>query len=153
LLGYFHLFGGKRIVQLEYSGGRYVCSFNPKDARDREHRVYWRLVKENTHFASDSFFSNNNPALGDDIAHRDWANYIDHLPQFPGFHPLDGPGVQSRIQRISDIECTAAPIPQVGKYPDIQSVQIVAYHRVVRFRDLVDAVLGGKNRFWSVHRD
>lgn len=153
LLGFFQLFSGKQIVCLELRGGRYVCSFNPK--RGREHRVYWRLVKKDPHFAGDPFFTENStlPDKPSDVGHRDHANYADHLPHFPMFRTLDTVALRARIDRISEMEFPAPPIPEVGRYPDLNSVQIVAYHRLVRFRDLLDAILGNENRFWNVHRN
>jgi hypothetical protein len=153
LLGFFQLFSRRRIVRLDLHGGRYVCNFDPKTAGDREHRVYWRIVKRDPHFASDPFFSENDSMLDEsDVAHRDRANYADHLPQFPAFRPLDAVALRNRINRISEIEFSSPPIPRVSRYPDLESVQIIAYHRLVRFRDLVDTVIGTTNRFWSVHR-
>ena len=154
LLGFSQLFARRRIVRLEVQGRRYVCTFDPKATGDREHRFYWRIVKKDPHFAGDAFFTEN-AVLGEkspDVAHRDHASYADHLPQFPTFRPLDKDALKSRIDRISEIEFSAPPIPQVSRYPDIEAVQIVAYHRLVRFRDLLDAILGDKNRFWNIHR-
>lgn len=154
LLGFFQLFARKRIVRLELQAGAYVCRFDPKTAGDREHRVYWKIVKKDPHFASDPFFADNNSSMDEsDVGHRDRANYADHLPQFPVFRPLDAAALKNRIERISEIEVTAPPIPRVSQYPDVESVQIVAYHRLVRFRDLVDTIIGNGNRFWNVHRN
>jgi len=154
LLGFFQLFSRKRIVRLQFHGGSYVCNFDPKTAGDREHRFYWRIVKKDPHFATDTFFTENNSAIDDsDVAHRDRASYADHLPQFPVFRPLDAVALRTRINRISEIEFASPPIPRVSRYPDVESVQIIAYHRLVRFRNFVDAVVGGGNRFWNVHRD
>lgn len=153
LLGFFQSFSKRRIVRLQFQGGRYVCTFNPKKAGDREHQFYWRIVKLDPLFAADPFFTMNDSGIAEsDIAHRDWANYQDHLPQFPPFRPLDETALKTRIVRISEIEFTSPPIPKLGRYPDIDSVQIIAYHRLVRFRDLVDTVIGTGNRFWSVYR-
>jgi hypothetical protein len=149
LLGFFQLFAKRRIVQLEIQAGHFVCKFNSKKADDREHKFYWKVVKLNPLFAADQFFTQNEA----DSAHRDWANYIDHLPQFPMFHPLDEASLKNRINKISEIEFSAPPIPDKNKYPDVENVQIVAYHRLVRFRNLVDATVGDTNRFWRVHRN
>jgi hypothetical protein len=154
LLGFFQLFLRKRIVRLELQGGHYVCSFNPKKAGEREHRVYWQIVKDDQHFSADPFFTAYNPTIDEsDVAHRDRANYADHMAQFPVFRPLNAEAVTTRIHRISEIEFTSPPIPRVSKCPDLESVQIIAYHRLVRFRDFVDAIVGNKNRFWNVHRN
>lgn len=152
VLGFFQLFGRRRIVQLQFQGGRCLCTFDPKKATDREHRLYWRIVKKDRHFAADPFFTDNDAIVDEsDVGHRDRANYADHLPHFPVFHPLDAAALRARIERISDIEFSSPPIPRISKYPDVESVQIVAYHRLVRFRDLLDAIMGDENRFWNVH--
>lgn len=154
LLGCFQLFTIHRTVQLELDGNRFVGTFSPKTGNDREHRLYWKVVKTDPHFAGDSFFTDNNPANERcDVRHRDKANYADHLPQFPTFHPLDRNTIIARINKISSIEIVSAPIPNADDYPDVESVQVVAYHRLVRFRALLDAILGSRNRFWSVHRN
>ncbi|HLW83775.1 MAG TPA: hypothetical protein VKR60_01090 [Candidatus Sulfotelmatobacter sp.] len=153
LLGFFQLFNRKRIVRLEYANSSFVCAFDPKTSHDREHRFYWNVVKSNPLFAGDPFFTQNLPGDESDVSHRDRANYADHLPTFPAFRPLDAEAVKNRIERISDIEFKAPPIPRVSLYPDVESVQVIAYHRLVRFRDLVDAAVGTSNRFWRVHRD
>jgi hypothetical protein len=152
LLGFFQLFDRKRIVRLELYGGRYVCHFEPKNAGDREHRVYWKIVKGDRHFLADPFFTENKSSDEEsDVAHRDRANYADHLPQFPVFRPLDAAALEYRVNRISELEFASPPIPRASRYPDLESVQIIAYHRIVRFRDMVDAVIDD-NRFWNVHR-
>lgn len=154
VLGFYQLFIKKRIVQLQLEDGRYICAYQPKSGGDREHRVYWKIVKKNEHFAQDPFFTENSAGEDEsDVGHRDRANYADHLPQFPNFRPLDAAEIKDRIDRISEIEVSSAPIPRVSQYPDLESVQIVAYHRLVRFRDFVDALVGVGNRFWRVHRD
>jgi hypothetical protein len=152
LLGFFQLFTRKKIIRLELQNGRFVCSFGPKTERDHEHRFYWKIVKSNPLFAADPFFTEN---TGDesDVKHRNQANYADHLSKFPVFRPLDAGAVKSRIERISEIEFQAPPIPQISLFPDIESVQILAYHRLVRFRDLMDTIVGTSNRFWKVHRN
>ena len=154
LLGFFQLFTRKRIARLEIRGRTYVCSFDAKGAGDREHHLYWKIVKKDPHFAGDPFFTEN-PAAGDesDIAHRNYSNYADHLPRFEAFRPLDRTALRNRIDKISDIEVTAPPIPRVSRWPDVDSVQIIAYHRLVRFRDLVDSIVGNENRFWRFYRN
>lgn len=152
LLGFFQLFSGKRIVRIEFQNGSFTCKFDRKNAGDREHSVYWKIVKKDPHFAADPFFTENISGEASDVAHRDRANYADHLPQFPLFRPLDANELRNRIDRVSEIETSSAPIPLLSRYPDTESVQIVAYHRLVRFRSLLDTVVI-ENRFWRVHRD
>jgi hypothetical protein len=155
LLGYFQLHKQKKIVKLHVENGRYLCEYTKKTGADREHTAYWRLVKRDPLFASDQLFTENVSdanALAD-VAHRDRANYIDHLGAFPAFKPLNERELKDRIDQISGMEFTVPDIPDAEKYPDVGAVQIIAYHRLVRYRDLVDDILGGNNRFWSVHRD
>ena len=155
LLGYFQLHAQKKIVKLHVENGRYLCDYTRKTGADREHTAYWRLVKRAPLFASDQLFTENasDGNVSSDVAHRDRANYIDHLGTFPTFKPLNATELKNRIDRISSIEFTVPPIPDSDKYPDVESVQIIAYHRLVRYRDLVNNILGGDNRFWSVCRN
>jgi hypothetical protein len=154
LMGFFQLFGAKRVVHLQVVNGRYRCTFAAKNANHREHKLYWQIVKQDRHFAADPFFTEYNPSIDtSDVAHRDRANYADHLSGFPMFRPLDAEALRNRVERISEIEFTTAPIPRVSQYPDLESVQIVAYHRLVRFRDLVDTIVDDTNRFWSIYRN
>jgi hypothetical protein len=44
-------------------------------------------------------------------------------------------------------------VPRTDDFPDTVSVQFVAYHRIVKFRRLLDEILGSKNRFWKVQRN
>ena len=154
VFGFFQLYGVKQKAQLDLAGNPLSCTYDPKKGSDREHRIYWKAVKANPLFANDDLFtendSNQDPS---DSGHRDHANYKDLLQSLPPFHPLDREQVRLRIQRISAIEFSVPPIPSAKKYPDVESVQIVAYHRLVRFRDILDEVLGADNNFWSVHRD
>jgi hypothetical protein len=66
---------------------------------------------------------------------------------------LDEDALKSRIEYISKIAFDVPPLPRTSKFPDLAYVQVVAYHRLVRFRRLLDEVLGGTNRFWKVHRN
>jgi len=155
LLGFFQLYTRKRIVRLELLNGRHVCTFDPKTKWDREHLVYWRIVKRDPLFGSDPLFTDNKTGgkVPSDVEHRERANYADHLPNFPTFRPLDAAALKNRVQRISEIQFSTPPIPRVEGYPDVESVQVVAYHRLVRFRDLVNNILGDSNRFWKTHRN
>lgn len=156
VLGYFQLFTVKQSVQLEFDKGRFIGTF--KAGREREHYTYWKFVKGDPHFAADGFFTDNSVYTDDsglshsDVAHRDRANYADHLPHFPIFKPLSEAELRDRIEKISSIEVATPPIPVASRYPDLESVQVIAYHRLVRFRDLLDTILRTENRFWNVHR-
>lgn len=152
LLGSFHLFQKKRIILLEITGGNHICHI--EKTNEREHRFYWKAVKECERFVDDPFFTLNND--GDeksDSAHRNVANYYDHIDKFPNFQFLDFLSLKRRIQRISNIELSSIPIPNKNEFPDVEAVQLVAYHRIVRFRTFVDGIVSQRNRFWRVHRN
>lgn len=151
LLGHFQMFRQKRIVALEKS--RPMCLFSKKQAQDREHLFYWKVVKQDPFFASDPLFTNNpDDADVSDAANRNRTTYGDHLLNFPKFRVLDEDALKNRLQFISKIEFGAPPIPRRANAPDVESVQVVAYHRIVRFRRLLDEVLGGTSRFWTIQR-
>ena len=154
LLGYFQLFQIGYIVQLELlPSGNFACTFTAKQG-EREHQFYWNIVQKNPSLNSDPLFAlsgagNVNP----DGEHRNRANYADHISLFPPFRVLNQQALENRVEHISQITFSAPPIPQISKFPDIDCVQIIAYHRLVRFRQIIDEIAGGSNRFWSVHRN
>lgn len=152
LLGYFILFRRHRIVKLELNHGKYYCDFGQQGRR--EHRLYWLVLKRDPYFITDPLFTENEES-GDvsDAGHRNRANYADLLFQHPPFRPLDEQTLRSRVRFISQIQFNSPPIPRRNHFPDIESVQVVAYHRLVRFRRFLDEILGGRNRFWTVHRN
>lgn len=110
-------------------------------------------MKQSNEFAADPFFTLN-PENEDisDIAHRGLANYADHLNRFEAFEPLQTDVLRARIDHLSSIELSSVPIPNRTRYADLEAVQLVAYHRIVKFRRLLDSTLGGKNRFWNANR-
>lgn len=149
LLGFFRLYSIGRTARLVPAAGHLSCDFAGKAGR--EHDIYWDVVKADAHFTGDLLF----PASNSEVDHRDWANYADHLPRFLPFRPLDKEALKIRIEKISEIPFASPPTPspKVGGIPDVDNVQVVAYHRVVRFREFLDSILVGKNRFWDVHRN
>ncbi len=153
LLGHFQLYRHKRLVRLNAAAGGHTCTFESKNAGDREHKFYWKVVKADPYFAADDFFTVNDGGTDDsDVGNRDRASYIDHLVMYPMFRPLDAVELGARIDYISKIEFNTPPIPRTSRCPDVESTQVVAYYRLVAFRKLVDEILGGGNRFWRVQR-
>lgn len=153
LLGYFQLFNRKKILQIMLNGGRYCCYIDDKHARDREHKFYWNAVKRHSPFADDplfAFYQEVQPRS--DAGHRSKANYADHVNKFPNFRVLDEELLKQRVEKIAGIEISDAPIPIVESYPDLENVQLISYHRMVKFRQYLDKILGDDNRFWNVHR-
>jgi hypothetical protein len=154
LLGYFLLFTDKKVVRWSLEDGHHICSFTSRGGGDREHKSYWNWVKRDEHFQTDPMFREYNPGMdASDARHRDRANYSDHLFPYPAFHALSKDELQARIRLISQIEFQDPPIPDINRFIDLDSVQIVAYHRMIRYRQFLDEALGGGNRFWSVHRN
>lgn len=154
LLGYFQLQSRRRILHVELSNGHYICNIVQKQAGDREHKFYWKTVKGHPPFADDPFFTRNDEgAERSDSAHRGWANYADHVNRFPQFRVLDEAFLKDRVEGIASIYCSDAPIPRMKSFPDTVNVQLVAYHRMVRYRSYLDERVGATNRFWKVHRN
>ncbi len=155
LLGYFQLHHRKRVVQLELNTGKLFCTYTIKGGSNREHVFYWKVVNQDPYFGTDPLFvlnNNSDPDIPSDSGHRERGNYADHISVFPHFKPLDYQALRDRIEHISQIPFSTPPIPIPSKFPDVDSVQIVAYQRLVRFRQFVDEIAGGSNRFWNVHR-
>jgi len=154
LLGYFQLFNRRKIVRLKVEGGRYTCTFMSKGANDGEHKVYWKLVKQSEDFKGDDLFTQKDeePEYADAL-HRNHGNYADHVSAHPRFKPLSEDALKLRIEYISKIVIDAPLLPRVSDFPDLERVQLIAYHRIVKFRRVLDELLGNKNRFWNVHRN
>jgi len=153
LLGYFQVYSAKRIVRVEISGAQHICTITRKKAGDGEHKVYWRIVKQSVEFSSDPFCMLNLEDVDiSDLSHRSFANYTDHLDRFENFSVLSRAVLKSRIEHLSEIQLSSVPIPNRTNYADLDSIQLIAYHRIVRFRSLLDQILGGKNKFWNAHR-
>jgi hypothetical protein len=155
LLGYFTLHRKKVVVQFNVSGGSMTCDFAKKGGGKGEHSFYWKVVHSDPHFASDPLFPPNDdgPTISDS-GHRGRASYGDHVERIPTFQALSEREIKDRIERISEmLDFDAPPIPSWDNYPDIDSVQIVAYERIIRFRQFLDQILGATSRFWDVHRN
>jgi hypothetical protein len=154
LFGFFNLHREKRIVRLTEEAGRLMLRFDKKNVRDGEHKFYWKVVSEHRQLAADPFFyAFRDDTPDSDGAHRAKANYHDHINHFPVFLPLDQQFLKERVERIATLVFSDVPVPNADDFPDTDNVQFVAYHRLVKFRRLVDEILGTQNRFWRVHRD
>jgi len=159
LLGYFQLRKKRKIIQLQINGSSYLCQILSKNGDDAEHKSYWKIVKSHSEFSSDPFFTNNDDPLPNygsdrrsDVGHRSIANYADHIDGFPPFQILDQPYLKQRVDKISGMELSDAPIPRLELYPDLDNVQLIAYHRLVKFKAYLDDIFGESNRFWKVQR-
>jgi hypothetical protein len=153
VFGLFHLHSEKRIVRVSREGTGWVFELVSKGRGDREHSLYWKFLARHPELRGDRFFYENNERDPQrDGSHRNKANYVDHLNVFPTFKPLSEASLAQRIQKIAEIELTDIPVTDSDKFPDIENVQILAYHRIVKFRRLLDEVVGTDNRFWRVQR-
>jgi hypothetical protein len=153
LFGCFLLFNKKRLVELSLANGTYSCTFRKKQGNDREHKVYWKRLLDESPIKSDRFFRLN---VGEDseISQRDRANYADHLnSQYKTFLTLDKNTTLRRIDRISKIEFTEPPFPHMENFIDLTNVHVIAYHRIVKYRKFLDDVLGSSSRYWNVNRN
>ena len=151
LLGHYLLYRQKKAVILTLKNGSFYCHMESKG--EREHKAYWTCVRESAPFGSDPYCTvqvDERPRS--DGAHRNKANYSDHVGNFSKFKALTLAAAADRIDRISDIEVTALPLPNADNFPDLDSVQIIAYHRIVGFRKYLDNLLGDGNKFWNAHR-
>jgi hypothetical protein len=153
LLGFFLLYTKRELVELKLENGRFHCELTAKQTSDKEHKVYWNIVRSSQPFGADPFI---NPSIIqlpiDESLHRNKANYWDHVGDFTAFDALTLALVVEKIQRIAEVEHTTVPVPNQEKYADIESVHSVAYHRIVGFRRFLDNTLGTTNRFWNAHR-
>jgi len=154
VFGAFQLHRSKRIIYLDNAAGHLALRIEKKHGDHREHKFYWKYVSEHPQLATDPFFY----AFRDDLpisdgGHRTMANYADHIDRFPVFLPLSAEFLEERIERIATVKFSDVPVPRAEHFPDTVNVQFVAYHRIVKFRNLLDEVLGSKNRFWKVQRN
>lgn len=153
LLGRYVLYKQKKVASLYLDQGRFYCRLEGKGATEREHKSYWKFVRASAEFGADPFLNVDNSASPiSDQAHRTKANYFDHIGNFFKFKALTQEAIIERIERISGISLSAVPVPDADDYPDLESVQIMAYHRLVRFRKYLDDLLGEQYHFWNVHR-
>jgi hypothetical protein len=157
LLGYFYHFGQHQIVRLELkpSGGFYITFPNkPRGAIGRsEHQLYWSLVKRDPGFIGDPLFTENKPDIDDsDAAHRIYANYADHINCYPSFDPLGKDLIKAQVDKISKSTVEVIPIPERSKFPD-SHIQLIAYRRIVSFRNVLNEVLVDSNKFWKANRN
>jgi hypothetical protein len=162
LYGYFQVFSKKIILELDLATKPFGINITGKSGSDGEHKLYWRIVHEIPRFNNDPFFYQNvefSPPSGSrldfrsDAGHRNRANYADHVGHFPVFRPLDDNALQTRIHRLSSMEINDPQIPNVDRFPDIDNVQLIAYHRILKYRAFLDHILSTSNQFWTVQRN
>lgn len=154
LLGYFYSFNTHKLIRVDFTNPKGYSMDKPRGLPGAEHLLYWELVKSNPLFDQDPLFTKNQfKTNASDSSHRNFANYTDHLCRYPIFSPLEKDSIKHRIDQLSKIELVTVPIPDRSKFPDLEAVQLIAYHRIISFRNILDEVLGGSNKFWNLHRN
>ena len=149
-MGIFRSFSQRKVIQVVVQNGQFICTF--LESREGEHAFYWKAVRGHPKLITNPLFRENserNPKS--DSAHRNFANYTDHVD---AFLPLQFPTLKTvaeSIEKISRIRLHSITEPSREDYPDLQNVQILGFQRVVAFHDFLDErVL--QNRFWRAHR-
>lgn len=156
LFGFFQLYHDSLNVHLTLkSPSAFVCEFIQKEkgGKGGEHKSYWNIVKQISIFQEDTYFTKNEIGQKEsDVAHRNYANYIDHLriPTTIGIKNKEW--IKMRIDEISNKNFDIAPIPSYDKFPDTMNVQIVAYYRIIQFRKILDETII-KNKYWLANRE
>ncbi len=119
-----------------------------------EHSFYWMVVKEHPAIRPNALFRINPPkSEKSESFHRTTANYTDHVNDFTRLVFPDGASMRESVQRISRMRRnldTNSSI-ELNGYPDVINVQILAFQRIIAYRDYFDQKVSD-NRFWKAHR-
>jgi hypothetical protein len=150
-LGFFKSFRLRRNAQIVLGNGTLYC--RPLTGRILgEHAFYWRVTHDYPPFKDNPLFpTNNEREETSDCAHRNFANYIDHIDAFERLRCLEDDRITNEIDKISRIRRFAVRLPAREDYPDVSGVQILAYQRIVSFQEFLDERVSS-NRFWKNHR-
>jgi hypothetical protein len=152
--GYFQLFRDKKIVELSIDGKNNVLNISDKGGK-REHQLYWAAVNKHSAFSTLPLFPSSNlsaPKISDS-SHRERANYTDLLNRFGILEPLSVIKIKERASQIASFDIVGTTIPDYSNFPEIDNVQILAYHRIIKFRNYLDQILGTTNYYWTIERD
>lgn len=154
VLGFVQLYDPSCRVTLAHGNGGSECHFSSKGTSGREHTAYWDFLASHPITASTQLFPRNSDRdKSSEVAHRNRANYADHVNRYPQFTPLEEQELRLRLQRLAGMQYTTPPMPRADRFPDLDAVQIVAFHRLVHFRRLLDETLQSAFLFWSSFRD
>ena len=158
LFGYFALYRRRLFIELVPFGNRYRCtaiSGLPPGSR-REHQFYWGAIKRLSPFINDNLFTNNDDQdAGSDASHRGVASYSDHIDRFESFMGADRDWMRRSLNDLAHTSLAGEAgleLPHRDHFPQLATVLAVAYLRIYRFRDYLDALLGRPGRFWDRHR-
>jgi hypothetical protein len=156
ILGHFLLQRDHLTVQVKLDNGGYACV--SKKNSPSEHQYYWGLPKSELGSSGSVLFSANQPMKdfksdGTDGSHRVFANYFDHVNSFTNFETVNEDYLKVRIEHLSELVTDSPALPDHKKYPDLDSVHVIAYARIVKFRTCMDNVVGPKHKYWAYFRD
>lgn len=154
-MGIFKSFCLHKAIQITLQSGHCVATvLEGKKYQKGEHSFYWMAVKDHPNLNSNPLFRDNyerDPKS--DSAHRTYANYMDHINSFVPLDLLERDHIKETVERISRIRVNSITNTaiELGVYPDVKTVQILAYQRIIAYRDFFDQKLSD-NRFWQAHR-
>jgi len=156
LFGHFLLGRDHLTVQMKLHNGGYSCTSSKSSPA--EHQYYWTVPRGEYGSAKGVLFSDNKQIRDfktecTDGSHRVFANYFDHINHFEDFEPINEDYLKERIEHISELVTDSPALPDHKKYPDLDSVHLIAYARIVEFRSYIDNVVDSKNKYWAHFRD
>jgi hypothetical protein len=160
-LGIYKSFTHKTVFQIARQGGGIVCRCHPKPTKKHgEHQFYWQVVKDHPDFVRDSLFSANaEGGVGprgrekSDYMHRNFANYTDHIDNFSELSFPDVPKITKSIEKIRLSRKNSVELPRRSNYPDHRAIQVLAYQRIVAYREFLDTRVLKTSAFWKAHRE
>ncbi len=153
-MGLFKSFTRRAAVQVVRRNGSFYCDQLETGLNQGEHLFYWRVVSEHPAFEHNGLFRTNNiRSSKSESFHRTTANYTDHLNDFTSLAFPNEEDMKDSVQRISRIQVNLGTSPSIelDGFPDIINVQVLAYQRIIAYRDFFDQKLSA-NRFWQAHR-
>jgi len=151
--GFFKSFTGRKSIKLVITRGHF--EWQTIDSKG-EHGFYWNVVSEHHEFKGNPLFKKNserNPKS--DCSHRNYANYIDHLDNFASLKLTDRQKLEKAVEIISSsprYSITEICEDKSPDLPDLINVQILAYQRIVTFRNFLNERIPG-NRYWSTYKE
>jgi hypothetical protein len=152
-LGIFKSFAQGEIIQVVTNGRQFLCSrANISGGQRGEHAFYWKAAKDYPRHSGNALFrSNSEKDATSESSHRTFANYTDHVDAFQplGLPPPDR--LLTDLEKIRRIRKHSVEPPTRDTFPDLQTVQILAFQRIVEFQDFLDEKVGG-NPLWQAHR-
>lgn len=151
--GFFKSFTQRKCIQLMIASGHFEWR---EIKSEGEHRFYWNVVSEHNEFKPNPLFKKNLEMLQkSDSSHRNYANYIDHLNNFTMLKFCDQEKLERAVETISNYPrnyITEISEKKSPDLPDLKSVQILAYQRIVTFRKFLNKHIPN-NKFWIKYKE